>query len=65
MPYRIEFVDDLMTIADENGNGFDAIEVDPQRPWDAVETLTEWGREYDVDPCQALRELRRHLRACR
>jgi hypothetical protein len=65
MPYRIEFVDDLMTITDDNGDGFDAFEVDPQQPWDAVETLAEWGREYDVDPGQALRELRRHLRACR
>ncbi len=65
MNYRIEFVDDLMTVADANGDGFDAFEVDPERPWDAVEALAEWGREYSLDPCQSLRELRSHLRDCR
>ncbi len=65
MNYRIEFVDDLMTIADVNGDGFDAFEVDPERPWDAVEALAEWGRQYALDPCQSLRELRLHLHACR
>lgn len=64
MTYCIQFVDDLMTVSDANGDGFDAFEVDPERPWDAVETLAEWGREYALDPCQALRELRLHLRNC-
>jgi hypothetical protein len=54
-----------MTIVGDNGDGFDACEVDPQRPWDAVETLAEWGREYALDACQVLKELRAHLRAAR
>jgi hypothetical protein len=65
MTYRIEFVDDLMTVADANGDGFDAFEVDPERPWDAVEALAEWGREYSLDACDALRELRAHLKDCK
>jgi hypothetical protein len=65
MNYRIEFVDDLMTIVGDSGDGFDAFEVDPQRPWDAVEALAEWGREYDLDAIEALGALRSHLEACR
>ena len=64
MNYRIEFVNELMTIADENGDGHDAFEVDPHEPWDAVEALAEFGREYSLDVCQALRELRAYLRDC-
>jgi len=64
MNYRIEFVNELMTVADADGYGHDAFEVDPEQPWDAVETLAEWGREYSLDACQALRELRTYLRDC-
>ena len=32
MKYRIEFVEELMTIADEDGTGHDAFEVDPDQP---------------------------------
>jgi hypothetical protein len=63
--YHIQFVDDLMTIVGDDGDGFDACEVDPQRPWDAVETLAKWGREYDLDAVGALGELRRHVKNCR
>jgi len=65
MDYHIEFTDDLMTVLDEDGNGRDAHVVDPSRPWDAVEALVRWGREYDLDAVDALRELRQHLKACR
>jgi hypothetical protein len=64
MNYRIEFDDDLMMVLDDENNGHDAFEVDADRPWDAVETLAEWGREYSLDACNALRELRIHLREC-
>jgi hypothetical protein len=64
MKYHIEFVEELMTIADEDGNGHDAFEVDPDEPWDAVEALAEFGRQYSLDACQALRELRAYLRDC-
>jgi hypothetical protein len=64
MKYRIEFVEELMTIADEDGNGYDAFEVDPEQPWDAIEALAKFGREYALDACQALRELRAYLRDC-
>ncbi len=65
MDYEIEFADDLMTLVDEDGHGRDAVVVDPARPWDAVETLVRWGREYDLNAIDALGELRRHLKACR
>ena len=64
MKYRIEFVEELMTVADEDGNGQDAFEVDADEPWDAVEALAEFGREYSLDPCQALKKLRAYLRDC-
>lgn len=64
MKYRIEFVEELMTIADGDGNGYDAFEVDPEQPWDAVEALAKFGRAYSLDACQALKELRAHLRDC-
>ncbi len=63
--YEIEMVDDLMTLIDEDGHGCDAFIVDPARPWDAVETLVAWGREYDLNEIDALGELRRYLKACR
>jgi hypothetical protein len=62
--YEIEFADDLMTLVDEDGHGCDAFVVDPTRPWDAVETLVRWGREYDLNEIDALGELRRYLKAC-
>ncbi len=65
MDYHIEFTDDLMTVLDEAANGRDAHVVDPDRAWDAVETLVRWGREYELDAVDALGELRRHLKACR
>jgi hypothetical protein len=65
MDYEIEFADDLMTLVDEDGHGRDAVVVDPAKPWDAVETLVRWGREYDLNEIDALGELRRHLKACR
>ena len=65
MDYEIEMVDDLMTLIDGDGHGCDAFVVDPAHPWDAVETLVRWGREYELDPVDALSELRRHLKACR
>ncbi|MCI0333560.1 MAG: hypothetical protein L0228_10095 [Planctomycetes bacterium] len=64
MNYRIEFVEELMTVADADGNGYDAFEVDPEQPWDAVEALAKWGREYSLDTCHALRELRAYLKDC-
>lgn len=65
MQYRLEFTDDLMTVLDDDGNGHDAFAVEPDRPWDAVEALAEWGRQYDLDPVEALGALRRHLKHCR
>lgn len=64
MNYRIEFLEELMTVADADGNGYDAFEVDPSEPWDAVEALVEFGREYSLDVCQALKELRAYLKDC-
>ena len=64
MKYRIEFVEELMTIADEEGNGHDAFEVDPDEPWKAVEALARLGRQYSLDVCQSLKELRSYLRDC-
>jgi hypothetical protein len=64
MNYRTGFDDDLMMVLDDENNGHDAFEVDPNEPWDAVETLAEWGREYSLDACQALKELRAYLRDC-
>ncbi len=64
MDYEIELVDDLMTLIDADGNGCDALVVDPARPWDAVETLVHWGREYDLNAIDALHELRQHLDGC-
>lgn len=64
MNYRIEFADDLMMVLDDENNGHDAFEVEADRPWDAVEALAEWGREYSLDACQALKELRAYLGAC-
>lgn len=63
--HEIEMVDDLMTVIDEKGHGRDGVVVDPARPWDAVETLVHWGREYDLNEINALGELRRYLKACR
>jgi hypothetical protein len=65
MEYEMEMVDDLMTLIDGDGHGCDAFVVDPARPWDAVETLVAWGREYDLNEIDALGELRRYLKACR
>lgn len=62
MNYRIDFDDDLMMVLDDENNGHDAFEVDPERPWDAVETLAEWGRKYARDACEALEDLRAYLR---
>jgi len=64
MNYRIEFVDGLMTVMDADGNGYDAFEVDPNKPWDAVVALASFGREYSLDACRALRELRAYLQDC-
>lgn len=65
MNYRIEFVEELMTVVDDDGNGYDAFEVDSDEPWDAVEALAKFGRTYTLDACQALRALRTYLKACR
>lgn len=65
MNYRIEMVEELMTVADDDGNGHDAFEVDPDEPWNAVEALAKFGRQYSLDACAALRELRRYLKDCR
>ena len=65
MNHRIEFVNELMTVADDDGYGYDAYEVDPDQPWEAVEALVRFGRQYDLDPVSALGELRRHLKDCR
>jgi hypothetical protein len=65
MKHYIEFVNELMTVADADGNGYDAYEVDPDEPWDTVEALARFGRQYDLDPVLALGELRRHLKHCR
>ena len=65
MKYRIEMVEELMTIADEDGNGHDAFEVDTDEPWDAIEALAEFGRQYSLDAIDALGELRRYLKDCR
>ena len=65
MKYRIEMVEELMTIADEDGNGHDAFEVDADEPWDAVEALAEFGRQYSLDPIESLGILRRYLKDCR
>lgn len=64
MKYRIEFVEELMTVADDDGNGHDAFEVDPEQPWEAVAALAEFGRTYALDACQALKTLRTYLKAC-
>lgn len=65
MTYHIDFLDELMTIVSDEGESFDAFEVDPQCPWNAVETLAKWGRKYQLDEVDALRALRRHLKECR
>ena len=65
MDYHIEFVDDLMTIIDEDGNGRDAFVVDPDSPWDAVEVAGSLGTRIRLDAVDALGELRRHLKDCR
>jgi hypothetical protein len=65
MNYRIEMVEELMTVADDDGNGHNAFEVDPDKPWDAIEALAKFGREYSLDACRALGELRRYLKDCR
>lgn len=65
MKYRIEFVEELMTIADEDGNGHDAFEVDPEQPWDAVEALASLGRQYALDAIESMGILRRYLKDCR
>ena len=64
MDYEIEMVDDLMTLIDGDGHGCDAFVVVPTRPWDAVETLLAWGREYDLSAVDALHELRQYLDGC-
>ena len=65
MKYRIEFVDELMIVVDDqDGLSHDAFEVDANEPWDAVEALAEFGREYSLDACQALKKLRAYLRDC-
>ena len=64
MDYEIEMVDDLMTLIDGDGHGCDAFVVDAARPWDAVETLLAWGREYDLSAVDSLHELRQHLDGC-
>ncbi len=65
MNYRIEMVEELMTVADDDGNGHDAHEVDPDCPWDAVEVLAKWGREYSLDAIESIGILRRYLKDCR
>jgi hypothetical protein len=64
MKYHIEMVEELMTIADEEGNGCDAFEVDPDQPWEAVEALAEFGRQYSLDVCASLKELQGYLKEC-
>ena len=64
MNYRIEFVNELMTVADGHGYGHEAYEVDRERPWDAVAVLAEWGRKYSLDACRAMKKLRSYLRDC-
>ena len=63
--YRIEFVEELMTIADQEGKGHDAFEVDPDQPWGAVEALAEFGRQYSLDAVESIGILRRYLKDCR
>ena len=64
MNYRIEMVEELMTVADDDGNGHDAFEVDSDKPWDAVEALAKFGRQYSLDAIESLRILRRYLKDC-
>ncbi|MCI0493336.1 MAG: hypothetical protein L0Z07_10420 [Planctomycetes bacterium] len=64
MTYRIEFVDDPMTVMDADGNGHDACVVDPRQPREAVNTLAHWAIPYKLDVFQALLKLRAYLRAC-
>jgi len=65
MTYRIEFVDDLMTVVDADGNGHDAFVVDPKQPLDGLETITDWTRRYDFNIFHALLKLRAHLHSCK
>jgi hypothetical protein len=65
MTYRIEMVEELMTVADDDGNGHDAFEVDPENPWDAIEALAKFGREYSLDAIESMGILRRYLKDCR
>ena len=65
MNYRMEFGDDVMLILDAENNGHDAMAVNPDKPWDAIDLLTKWGRRYELDACDALRELRRYLKDSR
>jgi hypothetical protein len=64
MKYRIEFADGLMMVLDDENHGQDAFEVDSELPWDAVETLAEWGRQYSLNAVDVLRALRAYLREC-
>ena len=54
-----------MTVAEDDGNGHDAFEVDSDEPWDAVEALAKFGRKYSLDAIESLRVLRRYLKDCR
>lgn len=64
MNYRIEMVDDLMTLIDDEHHGQDAHIVDPTQPWEAVAALVRWGGEYQLDASRSLRVLRTYLKAC-
>jgi hypothetical protein len=64
MTYRIEFVDDLMTVMDADGNRHDACAVDPRQPREAVDALAHWASPYKLDVFPALLTLQAYLRTC-
>ena len=58
MQCRIEFVDDLMTIVDQNGDGYDAHIVEAVGRDEAERKIDEWAGTYRFDVARAKRELR-------
>ena len=62
MRYRIELVDDLMHVLDEDGNGYDAHVVCRDGLDVAERNIDEWAGQYSLDPERAKRELRDLIR---
>ncbi|HEV7299820.1 MAG TPA: hypothetical protein VGN72_10680 [Tepidisphaeraceae bacterium] len=62
MRYTIDFVDDLMCLIDDDGDGHDAFLLGAAQPDAARQQLAAWAKTYPLDLPRQLDRLEQQLR---